>query len=381
MSKSRSGVKTVAIVGGGIAGLSLAWALGRRGLAVDLFEQGPLPNPISSSYDEHRINRHAYGRLTGYARMMPDAYRIWDRLWADLGARHYEETGGLYVLRQDDDWFLNTSASLAQMGISFRDVANAEIEDRFPMLETDGVLRAVEVGGSGLLFPVNILTALTGHLPSLGVRLHAGTRIDAVDTENGRVTIGNRVHEADVVVVAAGAWVNRLLPDLIGEVVPSRQAVIYLAPPEQLAAAWASAPVIVVRDVDGSYTLPPRRGMRLKIGDHSFSRTGDPDDGRIAGDADLAALWRGLKRSYRHMEAYRVLEPKACYYTVTDDESFRVRPVGLRGWVISACSGHGFKLGPLIAEGVARAVVGDCSFEEIPEWAAGRGSAMPGGAL
>jgi glycine/D-amino acid oxidase-like deaminating enzyme len=37
------------IVGGGIAGLSTAWALARRGVRVELFEQGPLPNPRASS--------------------------------------------------------------------------------------------------------------------------------------------------------------------------------------------------------------------------------------------------------------------------------------------------------------------------------------------
>ncbi len=59
------------IVGGGIAGLSAAWALARRGVAVELFEQGTLPNPRGSSYDEHRIIRHAYGQMEGYARLMP----------------------------------------------------------------------------------------------------------------------------------------------------------------------------------------------------------------------------------------------------------------------------------------------------------------------
>ena len=34
----------VLIVGGGIAGLSTAWALARRGMQVELFEQGPLPS-------------------------------------------------------------------------------------------------------------------------------------------------------------------------------------------------------------------------------------------------------------------------------------------------------------------------------------------------
>ena len=47
----------VIVVGGGIAGLSTAWGLRKRGIAVELFEQGPLPNPQASSHDEHRIAR------------------------------------------------------------------------------------------------------------------------------------------------------------------------------------------------------------------------------------------------------------------------------------------------------------------------------------
>jgi glycine/D-amino acid oxidase-like deaminating enzyme len=37
------------IVGGGIVGLATAWALARDGHEVELFEQGPLPNPLASS--------------------------------------------------------------------------------------------------------------------------------------------------------------------------------------------------------------------------------------------------------------------------------------------------------------------------------------------
>ena len=88
------------VVGAGIAGLSLAWALRRRGFGVDLYEQGPIPNPVSSSFDEHRVTRHAYGAMTGYARMMPAAFRVWDRLWAELGASHYEPCGMVYFLRE-----------------------------------------------------------------------------------------------------------------------------------------------------------------------------------------------------------------------------------------------------------------------------------------
>ena len=77
------------IVGGGIMGLSTAWALAKSGHDVQLFEQGPLPNPLASSMDEHRLIRHPYGDHTGYARLIDDAFDVWDELWHDLGQRLY----------------------------------------------------------------------------------------------------------------------------------------------------------------------------------------------------------------------------------------------------------------------------------------------------
>ena len=47
----------VIVVGGGIMGLACAWALVRRGHQVTLYEQGPLPNPLGSSHDQHRLIR------------------------------------------------------------------------------------------------------------------------------------------------------------------------------------------------------------------------------------------------------------------------------------------------------------------------------------
>jgi len=56
--------------------------------------------------------------------------------------------------------------------------------------------------------------------------------------------------------------------------------------------------------------------------------------------------------------------------TVSEDERFIVRPVGNRAWVISACSGHGFKLAPAMAEAVTQALVGEREAAGIPAWAA-----------
>jgi sarcosine oxidase len=75
----------VVVVGAGVMGLATAWAATRRGHAVVVLEQGPFPNPLGSSVDDHRVLRRAYGPERGYQAMAAEAYGAWSRLWADLG--------------------------------------------------------------------------------------------------------------------------------------------------------------------------------------------------------------------------------------------------------------------------------------------------------
>lgn len=370
----------VIVVGAGMAGLSLAWALSRRGHTVSVYEQGAIPNQISSSFDEHRTTRYAYGRMTGYARLMPTAFQIWEVLFKDLGRRHYEAVGIAYFMRGETTWLEPTLSSLQEMGIAHQDIPLTEVPSRFPMINPEGLTRVLETEG-GMLFPARIMSDLIALLTRRGVGLHAYSKVEAVDPDRAAITVGGKTIGADVVAVAAGAWVDRLLPDLKRLVVPSRQAVIYMAPPPDLADAWCRSPIIAeLSDETRSYALPPRFGTRLKFGNHNFTWEGDPDASRLAGDDDLEPVRRSIRRAFRHVDRYTELERKACYYTVEENEQFVVRQFGSSGWVVSACSGHGFKLQPLIADGLARAIGGECSAEAVMNWAAGKSGADLGGA-
>ncbi|WP_439602859.1 NAD(P)/FAD-dependent oxidoreductase [Devosia sp.] len=364
----------IAVIGGGIGGLSLAWALVRRGARVSLYEQGPIPNPVGSSFDEHRITRHSYGGLSGYGALMPHAFRTYDALWRDLGETHYLPTNLLYVARRASDWYAATSGELDAMGIAHRPVSPAEIAARLPMLRPDGITEAFEAEGAGMLFASRIVTALARWLEEAGVALHPHSRVSDVDAEAGRFTVNGERRSADMVAIAAGAWLPAIYPAARPRLTPSRQVMLYLEPPAELAAAWAAAPVLVDQGVThGGYILPPRGGTRLKLGDHVFTRRGDGSDDRIATAEDVAAVTTAAGEIFADFERYRLLEAKVCYYTVTDDERFVVEPIGTKGWLLSACSGHGFKLGPLIASGLADAIVGKRDAAEVTAWAAGKG--------
>lgn len=358
MSRNRKAEAMTAhilIVGGGINGLASAWTLVRKGYRVSLFDQGPIPNPVSSSFDEHRITRHAYGPMQAYAQRMPQAFALWDQLFDDIGARHFEPMPMIAFEREDTGWIGRSLDDLSAMGVDWRELDPARFGAEHPLIRTDGVTRAVELSGSGMLFPSRIVTDLVVHLAAQGVRFYPHTTVEEIGFETGRVSAGGVVHVGDHVIVAAGAWVNRLLPGTVGELVPSRQTVVFLAPPPELAALWPKAPIYLDLDAEtGTYVLPPRPGTRLKIGDHRFSRTGDPDAPRIASEDEVANLIKAGHLAFTDFERYTVLERKACYYTVTEDEHFVIRPAGSRATLLSACSGHGFKLAPQsAAEAVA----------------------------
>ncbi|MCD2175617.1 NAD(P)/FAD-dependent oxidoreductase [Rhizobium sp. C4] len=337
----------ILIVGGGINGLATAWTLTRRGYRVSLFDQGPIPNPVSSSFDEHRITRHAYGPMRAYAQRMPQAFSLWDQLFADIGARHVEEMPIIAFEREDTGWIGPSLEDMNGMGVAWRELDPAQFGAEHPLIRSDGVTRAVELSGSGMLFPSRIVTDLVVHLAARGVRVHPHTKVEDIDLETGRVTAGGTVHAGDHVIIAAGAWVNRLLPGTTGELVPSRQTVLFLAPPPELASLWSSAPIYLDLDAEtGTYVLPPRPGTRLKIGDHRFSRTGYPDASRLAAEEEVADLIAAGHLAFTDFDRYTVLERKACYYTVTEDEHFVIRSAGRKATLLSACSGHGFKLAP-----------------------------------
>jgi glycine/D-amino acid oxidase-like deaminating enzyme len=363
----------VSIVGAGIMGLSTAWALERLGHQVTLFDQGAIPNPLGSSHDSHRAIRYAYGADTGYQRMVGDAYAIWRRLWDDLGETLYVETGTLCLGDAGSAWIHESAASLAAGGHAVERLTRADLARRFPLIAAESVGEAFYLAGGGALLADRIVAALARLLASRGVELRPATPIRAIEPDRGWVTLADgTVVGADAVLVAAGAWARRLVPALAARVTPSRQVVAYLTPPPALAEAWSRAPLVLDIDRDsGFYLLPPVAGTGLKIGDHRFSLTGDPDGDRDAAEAEIAPMLAACRSRLRDGAQFRLDRLKTCFYTVEPDERFIVEPIGLAGWVMSPCSGHGFKFGPLLGSAVAGAIdAGEA--DDITLWAGGQ---------
>ena len=362
----------VSVVGGGIAGLSTARALRRLGHEVILFERGPLPNPEASSYDQHRLIRYPYGASAAYTAMVGEAYRAWDGVWSDLGERHYAQTGTLVVRRDGEAWSGASASTLRQSGIAHSALDPTICDQRYPHLAWANTLGAYYLETGGTLFADRITTSLVHWLRRNGAQLHVHALVKSVDSETGAVTLADGASErADAVVVTAGAWLPELVPEVAAMLTPSRQVVVYIEPPQTSASAWLESPMVL--DLDGAialYIVPPRLGAGLKTGDHAFTGTGDPTAPRGVRLGEAEAIFAKCGQIVRDADQYRIASAKDCFYTVAPDERFYVHQTGKR-WIVSACSGHGFKFGPVLGDAVAESISGRRLPADLAAWAAG----------
>jgi sarcosine oxidase len=151
---------------------------------------------------------------------------------------------------------------------------------------------------------------------------------------------------ADVVVVTAGPWITRLVPDL--PVRTTRETVVYFR------RTGAPLPSVVQLDPEtrghALYSLhDPLHG--LKTGAHHAGADADPD---VPGRPDPVVVERvadWVARTYPDAEPEPVAA-ETCMYTTTADEHFILERRG-RVVIGSACSGHGFKFAPAIGKRLA----------------------------
>lgn len=354
-------------------GLCTAWALAKRGHGVTLLEQGPLPNPLGASVDQHRLIRYPYGEAPGYCQMVDAAYRGWEQLWADLGETHYVEAGTLALSCEPGDWTDRSRQTLTQTGIPYRLLEAAELARLYPFLSPEGVRWALYVERGGVLLADRIVAALTRYLPQQGVTLRPATPVRAIDPARRQVVLAEgEVLTSDALVITAGAWVAKLLPQYAARAIPSRQIVTYWQPPPQLAAAWANAPSIV--DTGGAsegYIVPPVAGSGLKIAAGVHTRTGDPDCERETDEAEAQRILNLFEGRLTDLRSYRFVSAKTCYYTLTEAQRFIVEELAPQTWTWIVCAGHGFKFGAAMGLALADALTGTRSTSDLTAWAAG----------
>jgi sarcosine oxidase len=157
--------------------------------------------------------------------------------------------------------------------------------------------------------------------------------------------------DAEVVVVTAGPWITKLIPDL--PLTVTRETVAYYA------RTGAPTPSVVELNDEtrhhAMYALhDPLYG--LKAGAHRGGHVADPDVEEPADPALVDRISGWVRERFPDVDPTPVAA-ESCLYTSTEDESFVLERRG-RLVIGSACSGHGFKFAPAVGRRLAALALG-----------------------
>lgn len=295
--------RRVAIIGGGVIGMSIAWRLAQQGWPVTIFESGLCGREASWA---------AAGMLAAQIEAEPTEEGLLplasasQRLWPDFAAE-LERTSGIEVgfrcegtlmvaLTRDDLEKLHTTHALhRRLGSDVVWLSTAEVLAREPHLNprlSGGLYSAADGQVDNRLVAAALATACRAS----GCVVHENTEVAGIEVDRGavrgiRVSGGHdEIIPADIVVIAAGAWsrgIAGLPPSLRLPVRPVKGQMLALrmAPQAPLLSHVVWAP--------NAY-LVPRRDGRLIIGATTEERGFDRSLTAGGMMALLDGAWRAL---------------------------------------------------------------------------------------
>jgi glycine/D-amino acid oxidase-like deaminating enzyme len=164
---------------------------------------------------------------------------------------------------------------------------------------------------------------------------------------------------ADLVVVCAGSWTSKLVPELAPLLRPVGQPVFHLRPHDP---ALFAAPHLPVFGADiartGYYGFPLTDGF-VKIANHGVG-IASPRERVVTGEQE-AALRRMLADALPTLADAPIVFRRLCVYGDSPDEHFWIarHPERADLAVAAGGSGHGFKFAPVLGELIAALALGE----------------------
>src|SRR2546421_3249803 len=198
------------IIGGGVAGCSVAYHLAKLGWSeVVLLERKQLTSGTTWHAAGLIGQLRATANMTKLAKYTQELY---GRLEAETGvATGLKRNGSISVALTEERYEeLRRGASMARSyGVEIETISPEEAGRRHPLLNIDGVVGAVYLPKDGQGDPANIAMALAKGARQMGVRIFENTKVTGIAQDRGRVT--GVVTErgpitAEVVVNCAGMW-------------------------------------------------------------------------------------------------------------------------------------------------------------------------------
>lgn len=342
------------VVGGGIAGTMTALNLQRRGEQVTLIDRWEPGHSRAASSDYNRVIRAISGRDEFYTRWARDSRQRWLELQAESGQNLMYECGAL-ILATDGhcDWEDATAETFDRVGVPYYRYSQNEISARFPQFKVDDISYALFEPEAGLLMAHRcVITAIDLFKKEGGTVARGRVTTDT----NEKPMLNGKPLEADLIVIATGAWAADMFPRTIKPISSIIGInVLYTSTPDGSDAFDMHKMPCWIDHGQGSFGIPSSEGSGVKAAVVIPDKIDLDNDERLIKQQSLTRTRSYIQRRLPLLENERVVDSKFNQVILTPDTHFVVdwHPEHDNVLFAGGCSGHLFKHGPIFGEFVA----------------------------
>ena len=337
-------------------GSATLYHLARRGLRVLGLERYHLTHEYGSSHGLTRIIRLAYWEHPSYVALLRRSYQLWRELEQEAGEQLLHITGSIDAGPAGGPIFTGALRSSQLHGLPHEVMNGDELHRRFPGYRLPKETQCLFQPEGGFLLPERCnLTHLAGARIA-GAEVHTSEQVIDWGAASSRywVTTSTARYEAERLVVTAGAWASKLIPQLRGLAQPERQVLAWLEPRRPELFMPDRFPVFYIEVEEGRfYGLPSFLVPGFKLGKyHHRGEQVDPDAMNREVEPEDEQLLRRFAAQYFPDGAGRPLMTKTCLFTNSPDEHFILdqHPEHPGVAIAAGFSGHGYKFCSVVGE-------------------------------
>ena len=347
------------VIGVGGMGSAAVYHLAIRGWKVLGLEQYDIPHELGSSHGYSRMIRYTLQEHPSYVPLVRRAYELWHQLEDAAGETLLVTTGSVRAGPPESPFFQGAKEACDLHNIPYEVLTGSELNKRFPGYQFPEGISSIYQADGGFLLPERCIINHVRAAQDAGAQVHGRETVLDWDAqgEGVRVRTNRDTYTAGRLVVTAGAWAAKLVPQLAKYAVPERQVLGWFQPERPELFRPDSFPVFGVLSEEGRYYGFPSYGVPgFKLGrSNHLQQQVDPDRmDRQVHPEDEEVLRRFINR-YFPLAGGPVLTLKTCMYTNTPDEHFiiDVLPSHPQVSVAAGFSGHGFKFASVVGEVMA----------------------------
>jgi sarcosine oxidase len=337
-------------------GSATLFHLARRGVRVLGLERYDLLHEYGSSHGLTRIIRLAYWEHPGYVALLRRSYQLWRELERLSGERLLHITGSIDGGPANGPVFSGALRSSQQHGLPYEVMDGTELSRRFPGYRLPREIQCLYQPEGGFLLPERCNLAHINAALAAGAQVRYREPVIEWGVTGGHCWVRSLRgrHEAGRLVIAAGPWASKLVPELAELAVPERQVLAWLQTSRPERFTPEVFPVFYIELEEGRYYGFPSflvPGFKFGRYHHRQERV-DPDRMNREPDSEDERLLRMFAERYFPDAAGPTLMLKTCLFTNSPDEHFilDLHPKNPEVALAAGFSGHGYKFCCVVGE-------------------------------